>query len=228
MTWFSRMSLNPQRRGGRHLLSNPQAMHAAVMSAFPPRTLDEDNGRGRVLWRVDSQHPEHTLYVVSPVEPDLEHIVEQAGWSTVSWESTDYTRFLDQLRMGQQWRFRLRANPVKSVKAGEGPRGKVLPHVTPAQQLKWLDDRAPKSGFALLREQHLETDSEVLLTSVVRREDRQFHRQDDSKGTRVTLRQAQFEGAVAITDVAAFRRTLIYGIGRGKAYGCGLMTLRRL
>ena len=44
---------------------------------------------------------------------------------------------------------------------------------------------------------------------------------------RVTLGVATFEGVLEVTDPDALRRALTHGIGRGKAYGCGLMTLAR-
>lgn len=227
MTWFSKVDLNPHRRGARKLIGNPQAMHAAVMSAFPPGLLENSQRQGRVLWRLDSTHPEHRLYVVSPEEPDLQHVVEQAGWSTSPPLSTDYSRFLRQLRQGQEWRFRLRANPVKAVREPGASRGKVLPHVTPAQQLSWLAGRAEKLGFAL-SDAPAEVGAEFSLTSVTGRGDRHFNRFSEAGDkSRVTLRQAQFDGMLTITDVELFRGALINGIGRGKAYGCGLMTLRK-
>lgn len=228
MTWFSRVMLNPQRRGAQKLMGSPQAMHAAVMAAFAPGALENSSTEGRVLWRLDSRHPEHTLYVVSPEEPDLQHVVEQAGWATSTADMTDYSRFLNQLRLGQEWRFRLRANPVKSVKEEGSSRGKLLPHVTPAQQLEWLKSRGQKLGFELAGGAG-ERGTEVLDVAVTGRGDRRFRRRTDGgKADTVTLRQAQFDGTLTVTDVAALRDTLVNGIGRGKAYGCGLMTLRRV
>lgn len=227
MTWFSRVMINPQRRGAQKLMGNPQAMHAAVMAAFAPGTFENSSTEGRVLWRLDSRHPEHTLYVVSPEEPDLQHVVEQAGWVTSPADMTDYSRFLNQLRMGQEWRFRLRANPVRSVKQEGGSRGKVLPHVTPAQQLDWLKHRSEKLGFELASRSAKE-ETEALEVAVTGRGDRRFRRRTEGrKVNTVTLRQAQFDGMLAVTDVAAFRDALVNGVGRGKAYGCGLLTLRR-
>lgn len=227
MTWFSRVMLNPQRRGAQKLMGNPQAMHAAVMAAFAPGTLGNSAAPGRVLWRLDSHHPEHTLYVVSPEEPDLQHVVEQAGWATSPADMTDYSRFLGQLRRGQEWRFRLRANPVRSVKQEGGGRGKVLPHVTPAQQREWLKERSERLGFALASASE-EPGAEVLDVAVTDRGDRRFRRQSESgKVSTVTLRQAQFDGTLTVTDVESLQGALINGIGRGKGYGCGLLTLRR-
>ena len=37
-----------------------------------------------------------------------------------------------------------------------------------------------------------------------------------------------FEGILEISDEEVFKQTLVDGIGREKAYGCGLLTLARL
>lgn len=39
---------------------------------------------------------------------------------------------------------------------------------------------------------------------------------------------AQFDGALQIEDPERLRTALTAGMGRAKAYGCGLMTLRPL
>ena len=44
----------------------------------------------------------------------------------------------------------------------------------------------------------------------------------------VTLTTATYDGALDIVDADAFRRTLTRGIGHGKAYGCGLLTIAPL
>lgn len=221
MTWFSTLDLNPQRRQARRMLASGQVMHASVLNAFPPGTPLEGGG-GRVLWRLDAQGVERRLYVVSPERPDLSALVEQAGWETSPGRSADYRPLLEGLKLGQQWRFRFRGNPVKALK-GDG-RGKVVPHVTPKQQVEWLENRAEANGFRLLR-----TDDGELLTSVTTRADAAFQRDDPHSGAsgRVTLRQAQFDGALEVLDASLLRQALTHGIGRGKAYGCGLMTLRR-
>ncbi|WP_424887342.1 type I-E CRISPR-associated protein Cas6/Cse3/CasE [Streptomyces sp. XH2] len=40
----------------------------------------------------------------------------------------------------------------------------------------------------------------------------------------IQLTQATFDGLLRITDITSFRRTLTQGLGKAKAYGCGLMT----
>jgi CRISPR system Cascade subunit CasE len=44
----------------------------------------------------------------------------------------------------------------------------------------------------------------------------------------VTVAATLFEGVLKVTDVTKFATTLKDGIGRGKAYGCGLLSLAPL
>lgn len=226
MTHFSRFLVNPQRRAARKLLASPQAMHAAVLASFPPDLA----GEGRVLWRLDSQQPEHRLYVLSPEAPDFTHLIEQAGWATRTWDTTDYTPMLDRVAIGQEWGFRLRANPVKSMHQ-PGRRGKTVPHVTVKQQIKWLAEKAQRNGFEIRSSATADTgDQQLLDVQVTHRADVAFNKTDGT-GTdrrRVTLRQAQFDGILRVTDAQRLREAMTNGIGRGKAYGCGLLTLRSL
>ena len=51
----------------------------------------------------------------------------------------------------------------------------------------------------------------------------QFHK-GASRQT-VSIRSVTYEGALAVTDAELFKKLLTEGIGRGKAYGLGLMTV---
>ena len=224
MITFTRMLLNPSTRSGRKLLLNPQAMHAAVRAAFPS-DLDEE-GVGRILWRVDSMGHGHVLYIVAPEPPVLGHLHEQCGWPTRPAQTADYGPLLDSLQRGQEWRFRLRANPVKSVKGVAG-RGVVRPLAGAAAQVEWLRTRAEQHGFEV--PQALDDEPASVLATVTDRSDLAFARVDrrTSQPGRVSIRAVQFDGLLRVTDVDALRGALLRGIGRGKAYGCGLLTLQR-
>lgn len=226
MTWFSSILINPQKREGRKLLGNRQLMHKAVLQAFPPGSLD--SAGGRALWRLDQDGLKYTLYLVSPIEPDFTHIVEKAGWVSQNWNSIEYDAFLDRLLVGQEWGFRLHANPVRRESTPLGSSSKTFPHVTPDQQVQWLSDRAQRYGFKLKENSESLTGLAVDVSS---RENLRFNRRDPHRGgknAQVTLRKAQFDGVLKVTDTVLLKDALTQGIGRGKAYGCGLMTLRRV
>lgn len=214
--YFTRFEINPARRDARSLLASPQKLHAAVLAAFP--SGDHTVREGRVLWRVD-QHPHQVvLYLASPDKPDLTHLVEQVGWpSTHGWDTRDYSALLDRLAIGDEWRFRLKANPVSSRRKDEtATRSQRFGHVTVAQQTQWLLDRAERTGFTVPLGEHGEPD-----VAVRGRQTLKFVR----GGQTVTLTTAIFEGRLKITDAKLLRTNLVQGIGPAKGYGCGLLTL---
>ena len=247
--YLTRIFLNPHRRGAKQLMRSRQMLHAAVLNCFPPGMLDVSGGP-RVLWRLDRPpavrgaaprqgSPSCALYISSPVPPDPSHIVEEAGYATDGGVLVrDVGDFLDRLEAGQRWGFRLCVNPTFRERSQVNAQGrkKVLAHVTQDQQTQWVLERAEKCGFRVLTSAELGGDLPILedgdgqridganlLINGVERSIAEFKRGEH----RVTLGIAAFEGVLEVTDPEALRRVLIHGIGRGKAYGCGLMTLAR-
>lgn len=225
MTTLSRIYLNPHKRGGRKLLGNPEAMHAAVESAFPP---NRDRSKGRVLWRVDNHRTEYVLYVVAPEKPELTHISEQAGWDSMTGDHADYGRFLDSLMKGQRWRFETVINPIKNISPGPGVRGKRVPIVGADAQVDWLAERSGKLGFKICEFVSPEDPkfSLGLDATVMKQELLDFKKKPESN-RRVRIKAVRVAGHLEVTDAGLLRRTLASGIGRGRAYGCGLMTLAK-
>ncbi|MBT0566991.1 type I-E CRISPR-associated protein Cas6/Cse3/CasE [Williamsia sp. CHRR-6] len=220
MPFLTRMPINRRRRGGAKLLASPQAMHAAVAAAFPPGA-PTPAGHGRVLWRVDSPTADtHHLYVVSSIEPDLSHIVEQAGWQTGEmWQTRDYAPVIDAIDAGQRYRFRLRANPVYSGRSTPNEQTSLRAHRSVKHQESWLESRAQRGGFLIP-----DGSRDDALLRVVDRGVMRFGR----RGTAVTIAYATFDGVLEVVDPDALRHTLVAGLGRAKAYGCGLLTLAPL
>lgn len=236
MPYLSRVWLNPLRTGTQRLLRNPQAVHAAVLGGLPHQPVDE-----RVLWRLDgTQHQRAELLILTQSAPSWVHIVESAGWPDTAEGAAvvrDYSPFLDRLAPGQQFAFRLRANPVQSTKRPEAPssvqqqrlkadgrqRGVIVPHRTAHHQEQWFRDRMVRWGF------ELPTNSDgSVQAGLVDRGRLAFSKGSAGKRSRVVLTTATFEGAVRIADAARAREVLLSGVGKGRAYGCGLITLAPL
>ena len=204
----------------------------------------------RVLWRLDRPpfarsgpsrqgSPSCALFISSPVPPDPSHIVEEAGYATEGGVVVrDMSTFLDGLSTGQRWGFRLCVNPTFREAGQTNARGqkKILAHVTQDQQTQWVLDRSERLGFRVLTSAEYGGDLPVL-------EDRDGRRVDGANllingiersvaefqrgSSRVTLALATFGGVLEVTDSDALRHGLVHGVGRGKAYGCGLLTLSR-
>lgn len=219
--YLTSFDINRARRGAQKLLGSPHAMHAAVMSSFPPSATQASPDGGRILWRVDTSPNAVRLYIASPQKPDLTALVEQAGWPTAAtWQTASYGSFLDSLESGAVWGLRLLANPTHSVKQ-PGPdgnpvrgRGKRLAHVTAVQQLAWFLSKAAAIGLDV-------TGPDGPTVAVTGRETRTFRR----GSAMVTLGTAQFDGVARITDADLLRQAMRAGIGPAKGYGCGLLTL---
>lgn len=211
--FMSRFEINTRRRCSREFLASPHKLHAAIVKSFP-REVDP----GRVLWRLDAgRDRRQDLLVVSAQRPDFTALVEDCGWPTsdTRWRTTAYDRFLDDLAPGQLWQFRLVANPVSSVHM-PGTRGKPVP-LTREQQYSWLPRQADRHGFSVT------TDGSR--SEISRRETWRFTKE---RGQRtVTLGTAQFDGVLRVEDAQRLHQAMVRGIGRAKAYGCGLLTLRR-
>ncbi|AZS87258.1 type I-E CRISPR-associated protein Cas6/Cse3/CasE [Streptomyces griseoviridis] len=249
--FLTRFRLNTARHGSRRLLSSPQAMHAAVMSSFPgvlPTTAPAADAP-RTLWRLDERaRAEVILYLVSPDRPDLTHLVEQAGWPAVAtpddpgWQTRPYQPFLDRLTAGQHWAFRLTANPVHTIRRKEGEPRKLTAHLTHRHQMGWLldEERQKRAGFRIAEKpagrrtlpggtthkgHPHHGDRYELSLNDTRSLSFSKSRPGGGNRSRVTLVTATFEGRLEITDPDLLRRTLTHGIGRARAYGCGLLTL---
>ncbi len=237
--YLSRIELNPQLRDTQRALAWPVVMHGAIERSF-------DNKSERKLWRVDYLNGRCYLLVLSESKPDFMHLAAQFSDKGTVWETRDYQPLLDRIEAGQKYRFRLCANPVHSTKDGvtlkngkEG-RGKIVAHVTHDQQCQWLIDKAKKCGFALdlgdkmtksTKKDGQFVEHEVWTHpsfDVVHTTWKQFGKKADDTRNKVTLRTATFEGELTVTDVDLFKKALVEGIGREKAYGCGLLTIIRV
>jgi CRISPR system CASCADE complex protein casE len=183
--------------------------------------------------------PAYALFISSPVPPDPSHIVEAAGYKNDGGVVVrELDGFLDRLEAGQRWGFRLCVNPTFRDKGqlDRAGRKKILAHVTQEQQTKWVLDRAERCGFKILESADLggelpvledsqgqRVDGKNLLINGVERSLVEFRRGNGL----VRLSIATFEGVLEVSDPQALRHAVVSGIGRGKAYGCGLLTLAR-
>ena len=209
--YLSRMELNTRERSTMKALVSPNLFHGAIEAAFP-------GPRERKLWRIDRLEGRHYLLLLSPERPQLHRAAAQFGFpdSVSPWETKDYGPLLDRIREGGLWRFRLTANPTKACKDEAGGRGTVHAHITVNYQKQWLLERCRKHGFSLEEESFTVTDSRWL----------RFYKGNSGKRP-VSLLAVSYEGLLEVTDAQLFKKTLTEGMGRGKAFGLGLLTVVR-
>ena len=211
--YLSRIELATQNHNTRRALLSPQILHAAIEGCFPNKATEKE----RKLWRLDLLHDKLYLLLLSPEVPSLTHFSEQFCTSGTVGETKNYDLFLATIRAGQQWQFRLRGNAVHSVVENKerGVRGKIYAHVTAQRQREWLIKKSTTCGFTL--DKH----------SFEAVETNQLHFQRNKGNPPVIINATVFEGGLMVTDAEMFTQALTHGVGRAKAYGCGLLTIAK-
>lgn len=211
--YLSRVMLNIDRRETMRALASPQLLHGAVEHSF-------SGNRERKLWRVDWLGNNCYLLVLSEERPDFTYIAKEFGYSGIGrFETKEYSSLLVRLKVGQIWQFRLCANPTRSSfkeKNAASGRGKVFAHVTHEQQKQWLLAKEESCGFKLKEDAF----------DVVYTQWKKFRKGSDGN-REVAFLMATYEGILTVSDLKRFKQTLLTGIGREKAYGCGLLTIAR-
>ena len=216
--FLSRVEINRYRKETLRALASPQIMHAAIAASFPSADIAVSE---KVLWRIDNIGKATYILVQSGIRPDFTHIIEQFGLpaSNQTWDTLNADNFLASIENNQMWRFRLRANPVHSVKESDNDsRGKVFAHVTAKQQKDWLISRVQKNGFSIVKS------AEGYCVDIKEIEPMNFKR----GGDKVTINAVTFEGILLVEDRDLFIYSIKNGIGRAKAYGCGLLTIAKI
>lgn len=206
--WYTLLPLDPRRRATHAILQNPRRGGGIIHESLPTAPQDDQ----RILWRLDPGQRAHHLHILTPSYPDLSDLAEHAGIPGDPAETWVYD--LSDLREGQEWNFRLTANPTLNLRPDRpSTRGKRIP-AGPRGQVHWIYRKAAQYGFSL-------TDTAPL--QVLDVTDQSFPGRDE--GQQVTIRRVQYAGTLRIEDLDLLEHTLTHGMGRGRNYGCGMLTL---
>ena len=214
--YLSRVEVDTNNRRKIKELTHLGAYHDWVEQCFPQEFEKEE--RTRKLWRIDKLNGRIYLLIVSQTVPDIDRL-ERYGVAG-SGSCKDYQPFLDSLKEGERYNFRVVLNPVKSVpdgNKGSGRRGRVYPLLAVEKQAAFLKERSEKNGFRLDDDEYRIVERGFKLT---RREP-----SDGQKRKTLRISQAAYEGRLVITDIEKFKKVLSEGMGREKAFGCGMMTV---
>lgn len=236
--YLSRLWLNARSREVRRDLGNTHEMHRTVMRAFPELDPPGDAARARhgVLYRVDDdpRSGRLALYVQARTTPDWSplpagYLVDTMG-EIDNPSTTEVLSAWATLAPGWELAFRLRANPTRKIDTKSGPdgkrrNGKRVELRDDEARLAWLQRKAKDAGFELCKAR---ADAAVPEVSVV--EERKLigrRPQVESEKSRLTFAPVLYEGLLRVTNADTFRNTLANGIGPGKAFGFGLLSIQR-
>lgn len=238
--YLSRIILDARNRQARAWLGDCHKLHSLVMSGFP--AVDDGPPRARlgVLYRVEpmATPPQVPVLVQSQQEPawpfGTDAVVRVEGPKPLA-------GLVSGITAGRRYRFRLRANPTRRVhgratagadeargrKRPEQPeaKGKRVALMRESDQAAWLGRQAQRAGFRLVSVRRLaewpdtKPDVPALVTAGG------GNSTGSRGGARLTFTTVLFEGVLEVTDAQAFAAALKGGIGPGKAFGCGLLSI---
>ncbi|MGP1616436.1 type I-E CRISPR-associated protein Cas6/Cse3/CasE [Peptostreptococcus stomatis] len=206
--YISRVEVDVKNRKKIKNLSHVAAYHSWVEDSFPKEKKLEN--RTRKLWRVDTLNNKTYLILVSQEKPNFSCLEKYGVEGTA--ESKQYDTFLNSIKNGDRYRFRITLNPVISLSQGSGNKSLIKPHVTIEYQRKYLIDRSIKNGFELDENEF----------SIVERGYENFYKSGQKK---VRLVKATYEGILTVKSADLLKDVLTKGMGKKRAYGFGLMTV---
>jgi CRISPR system Cascade subunit CasE len=217
--YLSRLILNPCSNQARSELANPYEMHRTVMKAYAA-------GADRVLYRLEI-HPHSgalTLLVQSQLCPDWgflaapekSYLLPLSACPSGIVENPQVKTFDPELRAGQALAFRLRANPTVKKDRQDKKQGRRVALYREEDQLQWLARKLEAAGAELLSAR---TSNETKTGGV---RFRQGARQE------LTYLSVQFDGVLRVRQAEQLRAAVVGGIGSGKGFGFGLLSLAPL
>jgi len=188
---------------------NPYELHRALWQLFPGRPDDE---RG-FLFRVEKIEKGQGAVILMQSHEKPEYLAE--GVVLKALRDANF-----RVQQGQRFRFRVRANPTKTIK--DITKGTVLkkgkeyirtvrvPLIKEDQQQLWLKRKLEDSAFI----ESVAIQSETALY---------FRKERDKMSGKIQT--VLFDGIIVIKDKTAFKKLLESGVGPAKSFGCGMLSL---
>ncbi|MFB7669048.1 type I-E CRISPR-associated protein Cas6/Cse3/CasE [Kitasatospora sp. NPDC056138] len=201
--YLTRLTLGTRSRTAYRDLHDRTLLHHRLQALTP--------GHDRLLYRLE-QHPEAPVLLIQTARPpDPARL--PAGYARAI-DIRPLDALFDWIAPGRAVRYRLDANPSHH----EGPPpGGARRHdysrrhaLTTDQTLTWWHRQADRAGL-------------TLTAALDTRQDAINARRKN--GPDIRLPNVRFEGTATVTDPDALRTALLSGIGQGKAFGLGLLSI---
>jgi CRISPR system Cascade subunit CasE len=205
--YLSKLVLNERDRKVRSDLGNAHNLHRSIMQAFPDENREHSRADWNILFRQESDSDVILVQSDADTEPDWTQLPEGYLANHVA---KPFELQASQLKPGQILQFRLKANPSKRDKES----GKLMGMFHRPDQEAWLTRKGDQSGFKI------ET-LDVIPTSNLYG--------SKAKGTSpIKIFTVLYQGTLQVSDPTLLFEAIRTGIGRGRSYGCGLLSIAKL
>ncbi len=206
--YLSQLILDPACRDVMDDLANPYQLHRRVMSGFAP---DLDKQSERVLYRLEMKRtPPHLVVLVqSRTLPKWDGLL--TGQYLLDEPLSKWLELAP--RQDQVFRFRLTANPTKRLKGDGKKDGSRVGLLREEEQTAWLKRKGQLNGFLPLE------------VEITRQTQPPGWKEENGRRHRLTFQVVRFDGLLQVVDPGLFHAALLNGIGSGKGFGLGMLSL---
>lgn len=248
--YLTKMVLNSRSNQVRVEVGNPQQLHKTISNGFPaienppdakPHERKTPRNEYNILHRLDieRQRGKAFLLVQSKHEPD---------WSFLD---ADYADEIETKEVGENYEaiengmrliFRLQANPTKRVanryeyeneekraefdaKFKDSKNRRRISIYKEEEQIEWLARQGENFGFQIADLKINPAVRNIISAKEGKIEFKKPDEKNPDEKHQVTYGSVLFEGVLQVTDAGKFKDALVNGIGQGKAYGFGLLSV---
>ncbi|MFJ9473368.1 type I-E CRISPR-associated protein Cas6/Cse3/CasE [Streptomyces caniferus] len=201
---LTRLQLDPAHPLVQKDLRNGREMHRTVMSLFPQANGDTPRSDLGVLFRIEPQRHGLIMLVQSFIPAHLDAL--PVGYSTAA-DQRSLAPVLEWIQPGLPVRYRIVAHPTAVRGTGATDTRSRRVSLDGQEAADWWIRKAEAAGM------DLHPGGTGHLAAPIR------------LGRSLAHRPVRFEGTATLTDTNAVHSALRYGIGQGKPYGCGLLSL---
>jgi CRISPR system Cascade subunit CasE len=219
--FLHKIHLDPRCREARRDLADPYQLHSTLCRAF--REPDQKCSAGEFLWRLEPETGTNgypRVLVQSRSLPDWSRIGVR-GWLAEADPAIDLNERLklDTLRMGQRFRFRLRANPTVNRDK------KRLGLLRLEDQEKWIVRKGEQHGFSLPKLAPFDFSKTTPDRIDVKISHEQMLDGKQHAGNGIRVFSVLYDGLIIVTKPDDLKQALQTGIGHGKVMGLGLLSV---
>lgn len=237
--YLSKIILNTESRAVWNDLGNLQQLHKTISKAFP--AVENQDGakhheqitprnKFNILHRLDfnRRSGKAVLLVQSEIEPNWDSLPN--GYADEI-ECKQISEQYEAIADGQKLVFRLHANPTKRIgksdalakdKFKESKTRRRVELRTDEEKIEWLRRKGADAGFRLAGVRINNAVANVAASA--NGKIKSYRKYADEP---MTFGATTFEGVLIVADAEKFRQSLRQGIGTGKAYGFGLLSVAK-
>jgi CRISPR system Cascade subunit CasE len=206
--YISMIRLEPNGNKTWDIIKDCYEMHKDILSAFP-----DYNGNVReklnILYKVIKIKEKINILIKSDIEPDWD---KSRIYKNMQHESKNMSGIKDKITNGDIFQFDIDVCPSKKIKTGSKNSKRIFLYKR-EDQTEWLERKGEQNGFEVFHIEQIDIDEPETL----------YGRKKD-----VFFYKTKMTGVLKVIDKDKFINALYKGIGSEKAFGCGLLTIKKM